>query len=293
MRKSFAICASSAIRNDPKASLLLGDIGTFAFKELIETFPNRVMNVGILEQSMIGVAAGMSLMGMNPIIHTISPFLIERALEQIKIDFGYQRLSCNLVSVGGSIDYSKLGATHHCPGDVAILNTIERSKIFLPGTPREFESLFQKNFQEDGIKYFRLVEHHNSIDFSQGNEYGRVLSRGKLAAVVVFGNLLDNVLQATNDLDVSVIYLNSMEMPCDEVIQELKRHSKIFCIEPFYELSSCSFLFPLLQDNQIRKLRFVGFPRRFIYDYDDYDKLMEKAGLNKEQLRKIIMKELL
>ena len=112
--------------------------------------PLRAHNIGILEQSTIGLAAGLSLAGHFPIVHTIAPFLVERAYEQIKIDLGYQQLGSNLVSVGGSYDYAGLGCTHHCPADVGILNKIPGIEIIVPGhksfsaiPSREFATVLQ------------------------------------------------------------------------------------------------------------------------------------------------------
>ena len=124
MRKQFVNTFESLISTDENLVLLLGDIGVFGFRNSFTKFPERVMNVGVLEQSTVGMAAGLARMGMNPVIHTIAPFLVERAYEQIKVDFGYQKLGCNLVSVGGSYDYAALGCTHHCPGDVGVLQNI-------------------------------------------------------------------------------------------------------------------------------------------------------------------------
>ena len=70
------------------------------------------------------MAAGLSKVGLNPVVHTIAPFLIERSYEQIKIDLCYNNLKTNLVSVGNSFDYSGLGCTHHCPNDVMLINNL-------------------------------------------------------------------------------------------------------------------------------------------------------------------------
>ena len=85
---------------------------------------NRYYNIGICEPSMVNLAAGFSKVGLNPVVHTIAPFLIERSYEQIKLDFGYQNLNGNFISVGNSYDYAGLGCTHHCPSDVAILSAV-------------------------------------------------------------------------------------------------------------------------------------------------------------------------
>ncbi len=77
---------------DERIVVLLGDIGVFAFQDVFTKYPNRCFNIGICEQSMVGMAAGLSMAGLIPIVHTIEPFLVERAFEQIKDDFGYQEL---------------------------------------------------------------------------------------------------------------------------------------------------------------------------------------------------------
>ena len=93
------------------------------------------------------MAAGLSKVGLNPVVHTIAPFLIERAYEQIKLDFGYQKLDVNLVSVGGSFDYSKLGCSHHCYNDVSILSHFKRCSIVIPGSENEFLILFKQIYK--------------------------------------------------------------------------------------------------------------------------------------------------
>ena len=165
MRKIFTKVASQLIENEANAALLLGDIGVFGFREVLSKYPQRVFNLGILEQSMISLGAGLSSEEIIPIIHTIAPFMVERALEQIKIDFGYQNLPGNLVSVGASFDYTKLGCTHHCPADVNILSNIPGIRIFIPGHSDEFQDQLKENWNNGSLNYFRLSEHENTQSF--------------------------------------------------------------------------------------------------------------------------------
>ena len=156
MRKTFIKTSSEIIKANENTALLLGDISVFGFKDLINEYPSRVINLGILEQTIVGIGAGYALAGITPTIHTIAPFLVERAFEQIKIDFGYQNLSGNFVSVGASYDYSTLGCTHHCPGDFPLLSSIPGIQLFIPGHPDELSLMFNQNWSNKKLNYFRL-----------------------------------------------------------------------------------------------------------------------------------------
>ena len=146
MRKQFITTVTETMSKDENLCLLLGDIGVFGFKKCFENYPDRTYNIGILEQTTIGLAAGMSKANLIPIVHTIAPFIVERALEQLKDDFGYQNLNGNFISVGNSYDYAGLGCTHHCPSDVAILSAVPNMQIISPGNSQEFDSLFKQTY---------------------------------------------------------------------------------------------------------------------------------------------------
>ena len=89
MRKNFPIVTEKLMQKNKKIFCLLGDIGVFSFRNIFNKYKNRILNMSTMEQSMIGFAAGLSKAGFIPIIHTIAPFLVLRALDQIKIDFVY------------------------------------------------------------------------------------------------------------------------------------------------------------------------------------------------------------
>ena len=86
MRKQFTATIKEIFSKDKKTIMLLGDIGVYSFRDLFKKYPKRFYNIGILEQSMISMAAGLSNVGFNPIVHTIAPFIVNRAFEQLKID---------------------------------------------------------------------------------------------------------------------------------------------------------------------------------------------------------------
>ena len=109
MRRRFGKVITELAGRDENIIVLVGDIGYRVFDEFREKYPDRFINLGICEQSMIGVSAGMALEGLKPWVYTITPFLIERPFEQVKLDIDQQNVNVKLV---GFADYSTLGPTH-------------------------------------------------------------------------------------------------------------------------------------------------------------------------------------
>ena len=154
-RQQFSKTVIELMGKDERIVVLLGDIGIFAFKEAFEKHPTRTFNIGICEQSMVGMAAGLSMAGFIPIVHTIEPFLVDRAFEQIKIDFGYQELKGNIVGVDVSETASNLGYTHQCPYALSHMTDVQGMQVFNPKTPEEFDLTFKNNYK-DKLNYFRI-----------------------------------------------------------------------------------------------------------------------------------------
>tara|TARA_A100001015_G_C14845658_1_gene654330 strand:+ start:666 stop:1010 length:345 start_codon:yes stop_codon:yes gene_type:complete len=109
MRREFGKYIYNLAKKDEKIYLLVGDIGYGVFDDFRRNFPKRFINMGICEQSLIGTSSGMALEGLRPWVYTITPFLIERPFEQIKLDIDQQNVNVNLV---GFADYPNLGPTH-------------------------------------------------------------------------------------------------------------------------------------------------------------------------------------
>ena len=278
MRKAFAQSVTKELGENELCTLLLGDIGVHAFRESFGKFPQRVFNIGILEQSMVSLAAGMALEGFMPTIHTIAPFVVERAFEQIKVDFGYQKLRGNLITVGSSVDYAALGCTHHCPGDVAILLNIPEVQIIVPGHGAEFSSLYEQTSRNDSFTYSRLSELSNSIAQPVTFGKGVVIKEGSKATVVCVGPTLDMTVDACRDLDVNILYFTTI-FPFDfEIIRSLCANGKILLVEPFYKHT----LTPLIMEyfGMLKtQIYSVGVPRAFLRNYGSVASHYESFGL--------------
>jgi transketolase len=288
MRKTFARLSYEIQSNDESAFVLLGDIGVHSFQESFRDFGSRTFNIGILEQTMIGLASGLAMSGKIPIVHTIAPFLVERCYEQIKVDFGYQKLHGNLVSVGASFDYGALGSTHHCPGDVGILSNIPGLEIVLPGTKGEFEKLLLENYKSSNCTYYRLSEHENSETFDLKIGEGKRVREGVSASILVVGPILDLVLESTSGLDVEILYFNSVVPLDEELLRSSCKSGKILIVEPYYSGSLSVQVLRILKGQSIQLVN-LGVSREFPEIYGSSKAIYESLGLSGVRIRDELM----
>lgn len=155
MRKQFAKTVLDIMDTDERVVVLLGDIGVHAFKDVFKKYPTRCYNMGICEQSLIGMGAGLAMQGFIPIIHTIEPFLVERAFEQIKDDFGYQELIGTIIGVDVSETAPNLGYTHQCPYALQMMGFVKGMQTFEPVDAQDFDKLLKENYITS-LNYFRI-----------------------------------------------------------------------------------------------------------------------------------------
>lgn len=279
MRKQFIKSIKNILRADEKTVLMLGDIGVFGFREELKDLPQRAYNIGILEQCTVGVAAGLSKMGMIPIVHTIAPFLIERSFEQIKIDFGYQKLRGNLISVGSSYDYASLGCTHHCPADIGLMLSVPDAQIIIPGTSNELSQLLNQTYNNSSLTYFRLSEYENKEQYDVNFGKGILVKEGSKATVICYGNMLSETVEACSDLDVSILYYHTI-YPFDSNLLMDHFNENIIICEPFYEGTTNHLINKTLEGLKYKTLN-IGVPRQFLTNYGTKKEHDENLNLDR------------
>ncbi|MFD3544289.1 transketolase family protein [Streptomyces sp. NPDC058655] len=207
MRERFISVTSHLLDEDPRLAVVLADITADGFLPARRRHPDRVINVGIREQLLIGVGGGLALTGLRPVVHTFASFLVERPFEQVKLDFGHQGTGGVLVSANGSYDWPAGGFTHMAPGDVALLDTLDGWTVHVPGHPDEAEALLRHAVAAGDDKvYVRLSQQSNAAPRPVGRSGFLTVRRGGAGVVVAVGPLLDAVLAATEGLDLTVLY---------------------------------------------------------------------------------------
>lgn len=209
MREEFTDLVGAALDVDPRLAVVLAEISADRFAAAASRHPDRVINVGIREQALIGVAGGLALTGMRPVVHSIAPFLVERPFEQLKLDLNHQGVGAVLVSTGASYDYPAAGRTHMAPGDVALLDTLPDWTVHVPGHPREFAELLSAALLTDDLVYLRMSERTNAAPLPVGRRF-RVVREGRGGVVLAVGPMLRPVLAATAELDVAVLYASTV-----------------------------------------------------------------------------------
>lgn len=284
MRQQFTATVTSLEERDERVVLLLNDIGVWAFRHLKAAYPNRVHNLGILEQASIGVSAGLALTGYIPIFHTIAPFIVERGYEQLKDDFGYQNLNGNFVSVGGSFDYSALGMTHYCPGDVGALMQIPNMQIVLPGTAKEMDCLMTQAYDNGSPTYFRLSESSNVMEHKVLFGRAVVVKQGAKATVLAVGTMLSPVMEAVADLDVTVLYYTTVRPFDREVLLQNMPTNKILLCEPYYSGALTTEIIMTYYDNPVR-MDFVGLSCEVPKTYGTVQENMAVFGMDAKSIR--------
>mgnify|MGYP003685559643 FL=1 len=153
MRRKFGQIINKLAKQDKKIVLLVGDIGYGIFDDFRKENPKRFFNLGICEQSLIGVASGMSLEGLKPWVYTITPFLIERPFEQIKLDVDQQKVNVKLV---GFADYPNLGPTHSEIDAKKTISMFKNIKSFFPKNSKETEKAVLKSHRNIGPNFISL-----------------------------------------------------------------------------------------------------------------------------------------
>ncbi|MFI2610142.1 transketolase family protein [Kitasatospora sp. NPDC018619] len=289
MRERFVDVTTRLLDEDPRLALVLADITAAAFAPARERHPDRVVNVGIREQLLIGAAGGLALAGMRPIAHTFASFLIERPFEQVKLDLVHQGVGAVLVSAAGSYDWPAGGRTHMSPGDVALLDTLPDWTVHVPGHPDEAERLLRHAYADgDRNVYVRLSEHRNEAALPVEPGRFSTVRTGSRGAVLAVGPMLDAVLAATSGLDVTVLYAATVR-PFDAagLRAALGERADVVLVEPYLAGTSANEAHAALADRPHRVLG-LGVPREEHRHYGSIAEHLAAYGLDAASLRERI-----
>jgi transketolase len=286
MRSQFRDTIMDLSQNDDSIVMILGDVSVYLFDDFKNKYPDRFYNMGICENTLVSVAAGLSSQGFFPFVHTIAPFVTERSFEQIKLDMCYNQFGGNIVSCGASFDYAWDGATHHSYTDLGILRLLPGIEVIQPGSRKEVDILIRSQYRNGNTTYFRLSDHPHDIDLPVEFGKGVILKdSGSKVTVITAGPILGNVMEACHDLDVNLVYFHTIK-PIDKEIISRFKNTKILVFHDAFGLYEAICEVPDLS------ISYHGFPDEFYSCYGTVHDARQRIGLDTESIKEVVRQEI-
>lgn len=297
MRTAFIEALTELAAEDPRITLIVGDLGFGVVGEFAKRFPRQYLNVGVAEQNMTGVAAGMAMAGRIVFTYSIANFPTLRCLEQIRSDVCYHDTNVVIVAVGGGLSYGALGMSHHATEDIAILRAIPEMTVIAPGDPVETKAALRAVAAGIGPVYLRLgragepLVHSKPIDWRLGRAL--TVRPGEDVTLISTGAMLHTATKtadalAAEGLSVGVLSMHTIKPLDTEAILEAARNTRrIVTLEEHSLIGGLgSAVAEVLCESDIRNVRFqrIGLPSVFSKHIGSQEYLQEVYGLDCESV---------
>lgn len=284
----------SRARKDNSINLLVGDLGYGVVDNFAAELPRQFFNLGVAEQNMTGVAAGLAHQGRKVFTYSIANFPTFRALEQIRNDIVYHRLPVTIVSVGAGLAYGALGYSHHAVEDIAVMRAMPGMRVLSPADPFEAVACMMEIFENPMPTYLRIgkngepelyekqVENLCNLVLKSGNSKDIILTTGSIAQNVLKALELISA-EIRNNVDViSVPQIKPLNIPASK----LKNARSLISVEEHTKiggLGSAVLEWINEQKFEIPFLR-LGLPDEIHNHVGSPDYLRDKLGLSPYEL---------
>lgn len=217
-RDAFAATLEELAAEDESIVAVCNDsIGSSKLGAFQKRFPERLVNVGIAEQAMLGIAAGLANGGRRPVVSGASCFLTARGLEQIKVDLAYTNANVTICAMSPGVAYGALGPTHHSIEDIGWLRPIDNLVLVVPADPLETEQALRIAVEYDGPVFVRVSRMGVPAVYPSDHrfELGRAvrLVEGSDVTIVANGTMLARALDAASALREDAVAARVVSMP--------------------------------------------------------------------------------
>lgn len=227
---------------DERIIIVNGDLGFGVLEKFRDKFPDRYFNVGIAEQNMTSVAAGLALEGNMVFTYSIGNFPTLRCIEQIRNDVCYHNANVKVLAVGGGFPYGDLGMTHHATEDIAMMRALPNMKVFVPADAVEAVACLKEACSFEGPAYIRMArgrepDQHNQSENLDIRKIINVIDHGKTVTVLTTGTVLSEAVKLAKILKKKNIEARVYSCPCvkpldcDNVIALSKESSLLVTME--------------------------------------------------------------
>jgi len=234
VRNIFFNLLLQQMREDRSMFLLIADVGLGLVDPIQKEFPDRFLNVGIAEQNMIGIAAGLCNAGFKPVCYTLSNFLIHRCLEQIRNDICLHEYPVTLVGTSTGYDNGILGPTHHVIDDIGCLKVFPNIRIYSPGSDKGIYRVFEEIFQNNAPAYVRIGKGNLHVNNDcRGVNHMITNCPDSSLLVITHGNILENCIKAADkDNKYSLFCMNKIKPLNSKELDELfTEYNNILVVE--------------------------------------------------------------
>lgn len=289
-RKVFGKAVCDLALADERIVLLSADSGkSSGFGEFMKAAPERYFEFGIMEQAVIGAAAGLATTGKIPVFCAIAPFVTARPYEMFRNDLGYMGQNAKIVGRNGGITYSDLGATHHSLDDFAIMGMIPGVTILAPQDPNEIRSAVKAMLEHVGPVYMRIGNGaipnlFEEEPFVIGK--GRQITSGGDVTILSTGSLTGTVMEALPQLEKAGIHPEVIGLPTvcpldeDLIVRSARKTGRVVTVEEHYVQGGLgAAVAALLADSCPVPVRRLGIPHLYASS-GPYEQILQKYGLD-------------
>jgi transketolase len=273
-RKAFSDTLVALAEADPRVVALANDsVGSSNLKEFKKRFPERLVNVGIAEQNLVGVGAGLANGGLLPFVCGASCFLTGRALEQVKVDLGYSRSNVKLCGMSSGVAYGELGPTHHSIEDLAWTRAIANMTVIVPSDPLETALAMRAAAEYEGPVFLRLSRMPVPDISPEGYEFrtGKAvtLREGKDVTLIANGTMVCRALEAASllaadGIRAAVVNMHTVRPLDTEAVEQAAARGPIVTIEEHTVFGGLGgAVAECVVQSQPVRMRIMGFPGVF------------------------------
>jgi transketolase len=299
MRNNFAEALYEEGKKDNKICVVVADISPAgSIQKFRNEFPDRFINCGVAEQSMIGIAAGLALKGFRPFCYTIATFTLYRPFEMVRVDLCYQNLPVTIIGMGAGAIYSTLGGTHHTIEDVAVASALPNMTVIAPCDPSEMRDATKWcATKSNGPVYMRLgkVGEPNITEKAIDKfEFGKIryIKKGNEIAIISYGITVKMALELSVELEkkgksVSVISCHTIKPLDKEGLKKiLNKYQTVYVLEEHVPHGGLSSRIKEIASDEKTKTELKSFTLKdeFIHFYGNHQELLEKHGLSVKQI---------
>ncbi|MES2962980.1 MAG: transketolase C-terminal domain-containing protein [Bdellovibrionota bacterium] len=291
MRERLSNLISEFAKRDPRAIVLSGDHGYALFDEIRRNCSSQFINVGVMEQAMVGMAAGLAKTGALPIVYGLSAFVPIRVLEQIKLDVCYSNLPVIFLGDGAGLVYTTLGSSHQCAEDIAALRPMPNIQIYSPADEQELVVCFNEAIASKAPCYIRIGKSDRPVVHSKplaSTEPVRLHEASKKVCLVSSGSMTSIAQEAAKRFKLSHYCLPRLKpFPREWVKSILPDFERVIVIEEHSRFGGvCSALMDAACEAGIRPplMTSLSLQDKFADKCGSYQYALSEHGMNDEQI---------